>query len=100
MPKHSMAELARLRFRGREMLKVLANDNKVPVRDIVGRYNDANLVAIRVQFIKWAAGLGMGSVVAGRLINRHHTTILHHRGGWRERKYAATKARAEARHGG
>lgn len=99
MPRHSMAEMARMRFKGRELLNNLAKEHKTPVRDIVGRYNDAPLVAIRVEFIRLATAMGMGSVVTGRLIKRGHWTVLYHRNGWRARKYAAAKAR-EAQYGG
>jgi chromosomal replication initiation ATPase DnaA len=93
MPRHSLAVSARMRFEARNILKAIANDNKVPVRDIVGRYGDANLVALRVEFIKRARALGMGSVVIGRIINRGHWTVLYHLNGWRAAKYAAAKAR-------
>ena len=83
-----------MRFEARNILKVIANDNNVPIRDIVGRYNDANLVALRVQFMKRAKALGMGSVVIGRMINRGHSTVLYHLNGWRPAKYAAAKARS------
>lgn len=76
------------------MIEVLAGKYRTPVRDIVGRYNDAPLVAIRAEFIRWATGLGMGSITISRMINRHHTTVLYHRNGWRAAKYAAAKARA------
>ena len=89
-----------MRFEARAILQAIANDNKTPIRDIVGRYNDANLVALRVQFMKRAKALGMGSVTIGRIINRSHGTVLYHLNGWRDAKYAAAKARAEARCGG
>lgn len=99
MPRHSMVELARMRFKGKELLNNLAREHKTPVRDIVGRYNDATLVAIRVEFIRLATAMGMGSVTVSRMIGRDHTTVLYHRNGWRGRKYAAAKARAEMRYG-
>lgn len=95
-----MAELARFRHEGRRMIEGLARKHRTPVRDIVGRYNDVALVAIRAEFIKWATGLGMGSVTIARMIGRDHSTVLYHRNGWRQRKYAAAKTRAEARDGG
>lgn len=99
MPQYSMAEAVKMRQRGRELLKSLADKHKTPVRDIVGKYRDAALVSIRVEFINAAMAMGMGSVVASRMIRRHHTTALYHRNGWRARKYAMAKAR-EARYGG
>ncbi len=99
MPRHSMAEMAKLRFHARGILKAISNDNRVPIRDIVGRYNDRTLVALRVEFMKRCAALDMGPVTIARIVGRDASTVQYHLGGWRERKYAAARARWEARHG-
>lgn len=98
MAGRSLVELSRMESKGRIMLKRLSEKHKTPIRDIVGRYNDPPLVAIRLEFIRQAEEVGMGSVVTARFLRRHYTTVLYHREGWRDAKYAATKARHEARH--
>lgn len=100
MPRYSMAKLARQRFDARNMLKALAKERKAAVRDIVGRYNHAEFVALRVEFIKRAAAHGLGSVTIGRIIQRHNTTVLYHMSGWKERKrhWRETRRDREAQH--
>jgi chromosomal replication initiation ATPase DnaA len=73
-----MAELARHRFEARNMLKALAKDRKAAMSDIVGRYNYPELVAVRLEFIKMARERGMSCLTIGRVMGRHHTTILYH----------------------
>jgi len=73
-----MVSLARRRFAARKMLKELAADRKVAVRDIVGRYNEPQFVALRVEFIKRASALGLGCITIGRILERDHTTVLYH----------------------
>lgn len=70
--------LAQKRFEARKMLKELAIERKAAIRDIVGRYNEPQFVALRVEFIKRASALGLGCISIGRILERDHTTILYH----------------------
>lgn len=73
-----MVTLAQRRFAARQMLKDLAVERKAAVRDIVGRYNEPQFVALRVEFIKRASALGLGCIAIGRILERDHTTVLYH----------------------
>lgn len=73
-----MVSLAQRRFAARKMLKDLAVERKAAVRDIIGRYNEPQFVALRVEFIKRASALGLGCITIGKIIERHHGTVLYH----------------------
>lgn len=74
------------RFAGRKVLADLAKERKASIRDIVGRYNQPEFVALRVEFIRRAAAAGLGSPTIGRIIKRDHSTVLYHLRGGRMRK--------------
>lgn len=79
MPKYSLEFMAKQRFAARNMLAELAKEKRMRVADIVGRARFAPIVEVRTEFIRRAGTLGMGSRMIGRIINRHATTVLHHR---------------------
>lgn len=102
-----MVTLAQKRFAARQMLKDLAGERKAAVRDIVGRYNEPQFVALRVEFIKRASALGLGCITIGRILERDHTTILYHlkpemqtRKREQRLRWEAAKRRQEANYGG
>lgn len=96
--------LAQRRFAARQMLKDLAVERKAAVRDIVGRYNEPQFVALRVEFIKRASALGLGCTSIGRIVGRSCWTVQYHLSPeMQERKRAqrqrwAAKQAAEAQH--
>lgn len=83
---------------GRAILAEVVRERKACVRDIVGRYNQPEFVALRVEFIRRAHSQGVGSITIGRIIKRDHTTVLYHLRNWRPRKNAwrAAKMAREA----
>lgn len=102
-----MVTLAQKRFAARKMLKELAAERKAAVRDIVGRYNDSQFVALRVEFIKRASALGLGCITIGRILERDPTTVLYHlspsmqaRKSAQRLRWAKAKRENEAQHAG
>lgn len=98
--------LAQKRFAARKMLKELAAERKVAMRDIVGRYNEPQFVALRVEFIKRASALGLGCISIGRIVERSPWTVQYHlKPEMRARKQAQrlrwrAKRDREAQHAG
>jgi hypothetical protein len=81
----------------RQVLADLVKERKASVRDIVGRYNQAEFVKLRVEFMRRAYAAGVGSPIIGRIIKRDHSTVLYHLKGGRARR-AARLAREAAAH--
>lgn len=101
-----LVTLAQRRFAARKMLKELAVERKAAVRDIVGRYNEPQFVALRVEFMRRASALGLGCISIGRIVERSPWTVQYHLSPrMRERKRAqrkrwAAKQAGEAQHVG
>lgn len=74
----SMAERARLRFEGRKLLQALADINKTPLRDILGRQNYSFLVKIRREFCIKADALGLSCLAIAKILKRSYSTVLYH----------------------
>lgn len=59
------------------LLHLAATACGVEVEDLKGRSHRRELVTVRRIFAKRAHSEGFSSPAIGRMINRHHTTILH-----------------------
>ena len=60
----------------RELLFQLSVDTKIPIEAITGVCRDAPLVAVRREFSRKARAIGASFPRIGRVLHRHHTTIL------------------------
>lgn len=92
----SIAIMAVQRREARKALVELAKERQMAVRDIVGRYNYPEIVAVRTEFMRRASAMGLGCIMIGRILDRNYTTVLYHLNDWKPRKRAWRLAKAAA----
>lgn len=62
----------------RSMLSELCIKHSVSFADVVGPCHDKNLIAVRREFAHIARAQGCSFPRIGRILHRHHSTVIHY----------------------
>lgn len=60
----------------KKLLVGISQKRKIGMKDILSRDTSRHIVAVRREFCKRANELGVGIVILGKILDRHHTTLL------------------------